>query len=144
MGQYHSMCHEMSSCQNLRASFMNIFLTCRENLLQGKFMRPTSIRKLETDRNNKITTIKKLRRAYLEVFDKQSHNHSRCTSHRTISLLGGSCGCWTELYTVVHQRHRWATHPPGGSWSTYKYAQTHTNPFTKHIWVCVWSQLPHL
>ncbi len=62
--------------------------------------------------------IKKLRESYLEVFDKQSHTHSRCTSHRTTSRSGGSCGCWTEQYTGAHQQIHSATHPPGDTQST--------------------------
>lgn len=46
-----------------------------------------------SDRITKKGNTGKLRGLYLEVFDKQIRTHSRCTSRRTTSPSGGSCGC---------------------------------------------------
>lgn len=57
--------------------------------------------KLKQEQRNRKTD-------YPEVSDKWIRSRLRCTSHRTTSLSGGSCGCWTKQCTTVHR----ASHPP--------------------------------
>lgn len=66
--------------------------------------------------------------SHLEVSDKQIHTHSRCTSHRTTSPSGGSCGCWTERHKVARQQIHWATRPPAG--------EDTTNQIKAAVWNC--------
>lgn len=74
------------------------------------------------------------KRNYPEVSDKWSRSRPRCTSHRTTSPSGGSCGCWTERCTTVH----WESHPPAAqertTWSTWMCVyRVHT------FWELIWS-----